>query len=277
MEKRIRLILVCAVVLALAIAGGCLPGKVASIDFTEEGYEDQVVVEEDDTSNPGSASVSVMAPNYYKWEHQHGLVLRRGRVYTKDAYLGNFRAVLKVNIVLDEAAAPQSASDGFIIGIGFKEQSEAIIPNFFKAVQFYGNHTDLTDSTEAYTVLPHMLYDTAVSVFDSEIDYVPPYITELMPGLVIGATMEDGDNTIVIERTGGTIEVRVNGSLVGEYESEYLLSDYDDNVNLLFDNLDPELPVRIGVFSACAHIDGSADEGVFLQSLDIYADEVVSD
>ena len=275
MARNIRLMLICAVVLALALAGGCAPGKVASIDFTEEGYEDQVEIEEDDTSNPGSASVSAVPPNYYRWEHQHGLVLRRGRAYTKDAYLGNFRAVLKVNIVLDGAAEPQGASDGFIIGIGFKEQSDAIIPGFFKAVQFYGNHTDLTDSVEAYTVLPHMLYESAVSVFDPATDYVPPYIPELMPGLVIGASMEEGENTIVIERTGETIEVRVNGSLVGEYESEYELADYD-LVNLAFDNLDPDLPVRIGVFSACAHVDGSTDEGVFLQSLDIYADEVVA-
>ena len=276
MSKKVRIILVCAAIMALALAAGCVPGKVASIDFTEEGFDEQVEIEEDDTSNPGSASVSVITPNYYKWEHQHGLVLRRGRIYTNDAYLGNFRAVLKVNIVLDEAAAPKGASDGFIIGIGFKEHSEAIIPGFFKAVQFYGNHTELTGSIEAYTVLPHMLYDTAVSVFDNAIEYVAPYITELMPGLVIGAPMEEGENTIVIERTGGSIEVRVNGSLVGEYESEYLLSEYDGDVNLLFDNLDPDLPVRIGVFSACAHIDGSTDEGVFLQSLDIYADEVVS-
>lgn len=275
MVKNARTLLICAVVLALALAGGCAPGKVASIDFTEDGYEDQVYIEEDDTANAGSAGASVLPPNYYKWEHQHGLVLRRGRVYTKDAYLGNFRAVLKVNIVLDEAAAAQSASDGFIIGIGFKEQSDAIIPNFFKAVQFYGNHTSLTESIEAYTVLPHMAYESAVSLFDSEIPDALPYVPELMPGLVIGASMEEGENTIVLERTGGTIEVNVNGSLVGEYESEYVLPDYD-LVNLLFDNLDPELPVRIGVFSACAHIDGSLNEGVFLQSLEIYADEVVT-
>ncbi len=276
MTRNFRLFLTCAAVMALALAGGCAPVKVASIDFTEDGYEAQVVIEEDDTSAPGTDSAEPMAPNYYKWEHQHGLVLRRGRVYTKDAYLGNFKAVLKVSIVLGEAAVPQGASDGFIIGIGFKEQSEAIIPNFFKAVQFYGNHTDLTDSIEAYTVFPHMLYESAVSVFDSEIEDVKPFVTELMPGLVIGATMEEGENTIVIERTGGTIEVRVNESLVGEYESEYILPDYDI-VNLLFDNLNPDLPIRIGVFSACAHIDGSTDEGVFLQSLDIYADEVVTD
>lgn len=273
MARNIRLMLICAVVLALALAGGCAPGKVASIDFTEEGYEDQVEIEEDDTSNPGSASVSAVPPNYYRWEHQHGLVLRRGRAYTKDAYLGNFRAVLKVSIVLDEAAAPQAEADGFIIGIGFKEQS--VIPNFFKAVQFYGNHTDLTGSIEAYTVFPHLIYESAVSFSDPEIADVTPYVPELMPGLIIGASMEEGENTIVIERTGSTIEVRVNGTRVGEYESEYELPDYD-LVNLLFDNLDPDLPVRIGVFSACAHTDGSTDEGVFLQSLDIYADEVVS-
>ena len=276
MAKKIRIMLACATILALAVAGGCLPRKVASIDFTEEGYESQVEIEEDDTANVGSASVSGVPPNYYKWENQHGLVLRRGRIYTNDAYLGNFRAVLKVNIVLDEAGAPLGASDGFILGIGFKEQSDAIIPSFFKAVQFYGNHTDLTGSIEAYTVVPHMLYDTAVSLVDPEIDYVAPYVTELMPGLVIGASMEEGENTIILDRTGGTIEVRVNGRLVGVYESEYLLPQYDDSVNLVFDNLNTELPVRIGVFSACAHIDGSTDEGVFLQSLDIYADEVVA-
>ena len=276
MAKIIRIVLICATILALAVAGGCLPRKVASIDFTEEGYESQVEVEEDDSAIAGSASVSGVPPNYYKWEHQHGLVLRRGRVYTNDAYLGNFRAVLKVSIVLDEAAAPLGASDGFIIGIGFKEQSDAVTPNFFKAVQFYANHANLTGSIEAYTVIPHMLYDTAVSLLDPEIDYVAPYVTELLPGLIIGASIEEGENTIILDRTGGTIEVRVNGTLVGEYESEYLLPQYDDNVNLLFDNLNTELPVRIGVFSACAHIDGSTNEGVFLQSLDIYADEVVA-
>lgn len=276
MAKSIRIMLICATILAFSVAGGCLPRKVASIDFTVEGYDSQVEIEEDDTANAGSASVSGVPPNYYKWEHQHGLVLRRGRVYTNDAYLGNFRAVLKVNIVLDEAGAPLGASDGFIIGIGFKEQSDAIIPSFFKAVQFYGNHTDLTGSIEAYTVVPHMLYDTAVSLVDPEIDYVAPYVTKLMPGLVIGASMEEGENTIILERTGGTIEVRVNGRLVGKYESEYLLPQYDGSVNLVFDNLNTELPVRIGVFSACAHVDGSTNEGVFLQSLDIFADEVVA-
>lgn len=273
MGSRIRLAISLFLVLALAYAGGCTPKLVARIDFRQEGYDQHVEIEEDDTALAEGIEASLAPPNYYRWEHQHGLVLRRGRMYTKDAYMGNFKAVLKVSIVLDEAVTKLS-SDGFILGIGFKQHSEETVPNFFKAVQFYGNHADLTGSIKAYTVYPHMAYATAVSIEDPAIDFVPPYVKDLMPGLAIGASLEEGMNTIVLERIGETIGITVNDTKLGDFESEYLLPGYIVS-NLLFDNLNPGLPIRIGVFSACAHTDGSLDEGVFLQSLDIYADQVL--
>lgn len=245
-----------------------------SVDFTEDGYEDDVEIEGDSTSMASSAEPSVMEPEDYQWEHQHGLVLRRGRIYTRDAYKGDFRAELTVDILYPEDEAEVlSDAEGFILGIGFKEHEFSLIPQVFKAVQFYGNHVDLTDSVQAYTVWPHMVYESLVSLEDDEIDDVSPFIAELMPGLRIGDGIVSGENLIVLSRTGGTIKVEVNETFVGEYESEYLLSDY--LANIAFDDFDTDLPIRIGVFSACAHTNGDNDEGVFLKSLVIYADEVI--
>lgn len=263
-----------AMLAVFMLLGGCAPSLKTSIDFTEDGYEDEVDIESDDTAMPGSASASFAEPLDYHWEHQHGLVIRRGRVYTKDAYKGDFRAELVVDIIyLEGEATASSDAEGFILGIGFKEIAFDLLPNVFKAVQYYGNHVDLTDSIKAYTVLPHMLYDTAVSIEDDDIDYISPFVKDFLPGLVIGDGLISGENLIVLKRTGETISVEVNGTLVGEYESHYLIGDYLSN--LLFDDFDADLPIKIGVFSGCAHINGDNDEGVFLKSLNIYADEII--
>lgn len=271
-----RMTVAVALLAVFMLLGGCAPSLKTSIDFTTTGYEEEVDIESDDTAMPASASASVSEPLDYHWEHQHGLVIRRGRVYTKDAYKGDFRAELIVDIVYLENEASISADfEGFILGIGFKELPVDfdLFPNVFKAVQYYGNHVDLTDSIKAYTVMPHMLYDTAISIEDDDIEYISPFVKDFLPGLVIGDGLVSGENLIVLKRTGETISVEVNGTLVGEYESHYLIGDYF--ANLLFDDFDANLPIKIGVFSGCAHINGDNDEGVFLKSLNVYADEII--
>ena len=271
-----RLTMLVAMLAVFMLLGGCAPTLKTSIDFTTNGYEEEVDIESDDTVMPASASASVSEPLDYHWEHQHGLVIRRGRVYTKDAYKGDFRAELIVDIVyLENEASVSADSEGFILGIGFKELPVDfdLFPNVFKAVQYYGNHVDLTDSIKAYTVMPHMLYDTAISIEDDAIEYISPFVKDFLPGLVIGDGLVSGENLIVLKRTGETISVEVNGTLVGEYESHYLIDGYLANV--LFDDFDANLPIKIGVFSGCAHINGENDEGVFLKSLNVYADEIV--
>lgn len=276
--RRHRAIVIAAILVAIISLGGCVPGLKTSIDFTQDGYEDQVDIEADATVMPSSATADSSEPLDYHWEHQHGLVIRRGRVYTKEAYRGDFRAELLVDIMyLEGEAEPSAESEGFILGIGFKELRTLLdpIPNVFKAVQFYGNHVNLTDSIKAYTVIPHMPYATAVSLEDPAIDFVSPFVKDLFPGLVIGDGIVSGENLIVLARTGETISVQVNGILVGEYESRYKLDGYPLS-NLLFDDFDAQLPIKIGVFSGCAHINGENEEGVFLKSLTIYADEILN-
>jgi len=268
-RQRIALIMI-ALVMLVAV-GGCAPSIKTSIDFTKDGYADKVYVEADDSAMPASSSAgaSTVEPADYMWAHEHGLVIRKGRLFTKDAYKGDFKAELVVDI---QYAPP--AAEGFVLGIGFKELPTfpELLPNIFKAVQFYGNHTGLPMAVATYSVVPHMLYESLVSLEDDYIEDVLPFVDELMPGLLIGDGVLSGTNTIVVERKGGTISVSVNGTAVGTYESEYLRGYATD---ILFRNLDVEKPIKIGVFSACVHAEGEYDEGVFLRSLKVYADELI--
>ncbi len=270
MSKR-KLVMIMIALIMLVALGGCAPSIKTNVDFTKSDYADKVDVEADDSAMPSgsAAGTSSAEPADYVWAHEHGLVLRKGRVFTKDAYMGDFKAELVVDI---QYAPP--AAEGFVLGIGFKELPTITYPwpNLFKAVQFYGNHTGLPEAIAAYTVLPHMPYTSLVSLLDTESPDVLPFVDELLPGLVIGDGVVSGTNTIVLERKGGTISITVNGTVVGTYESEYILEGYSIPP---FINFYVEKPIRIGVFSACVHAEGDYDEGVFLRSLKVYADELV--
>lgn len=271
---KMRKVAIALFAVAVMFLGGCGMGLKTSIDFTKEEALSRVNFEGDNTAMPSSLSAEAahLSSVYsYSYEHKHGLVVQHGSMFTNDAYKGDFRAELEVEIVYDDAGA-----QGFILGMGFKEEKlpGEDVCNIFKAVQFYGKHTGLVGSFQAYTVFEQMLYASVVSIEDKDIEYVLPYVAELMPGLVIGDGIIDGTNLIVVERIGGTIKVSVNGTLVGDYESEYLLDDY--LVNALFRNYDTERPIRIGVFSACAHTAGDNEEGVFLKRLDVYADTIIT-
>ncbi len=272
-----------ALLLALS---GCTPALRTSIDFTDrDEAEAQIDFESDDSAMPSSEASASFAgpgdPELHQWSYEKGLVLRRGRVFTKDSYLGDFRAELEVEIIYTDPEAVDF--EGFILGMGFKENPELEDPivNIFKALQFYGNHVYLTNSIEAYSVLPHMLYESLTSLLDADTEsYVLPYEVGFMPGLVIGDGAEvSGMNLIVVERTGSTISVWVNDTFVGEYESAFKVDDPAFVLpNAVFDDFDVDRPIRVGVFSACAHIektDDSIEEGVFLKNLTVYADEVI--
>lgn len=287
--KRYRLSLFIAMMALLLALSGCTPALRTSIDFTNrEEAEAQIDFEADDSAMPSTEASASFAgpsePEQHQWSYEKGLVLRRGRVFTKDAYMGDFRAELELEIIYTDPEAVDF--EGFILGMGFKENYEVgdHIVNIFKALQFYGNHVYLTDSIKAYSVLPHMLYESLASLIDADTaNDLLPFEVGFMPGLEIGNGVDvSGQNLIVIERIGSTISVWVNGTLVGSYESLFKADDPDDPsddlFNLLFDDFDIERPIRVGVFSACAHIektDDSIEEGVFLKNLTVYADEVI--
>lgn len=287
--KRYRLSLFIAMMVLLLALSGCTPALRTSIDFTDrDEAEAQIDFESDDSAMPSAEASASFAgpgePEEHQWSYEKGLVLRRGRVFTKDSYMGDFRAELEVEIIYTDPEAVDF--EGFILGMGFKENPELDDPivNIFRALQFYGNHVYLTDSIKAYSVLPHMLYESWLSFLDAdEGNNVLPFEVGFMPGLVIGDGADvSGENLIVVERTGSTISVWVNGTLVGDYESAFKVYDPEDPaltlLNAIFDDFDVDRPIRVGVFSACAHIektDDSIEEGVFLKNLTVYADEVI--
>ncbi|HOA15808.1 MAG TPA: hypothetical protein PLT03_00580 [Bacillota bacterium] len=287
--KKYRLSMLIAMMALLMALSGCTPALRTSIDFTDQTKaESQVEFEPDDSAMPSTAASASVAPpsepEQHQWSYEKGLILRKGRVFTKDSYLGDFRAELEVEIIYTDPEAVDF--EGFILGLGFKENPEIgdDIVNIFRALQFYGNHVCLTDSIKAYSVMPHMPYESLLSLIDADTaNYILPFEIGFMPGLVIGNGADvSGLNRIVVERTGGTISVWVNGTLVGSYESQFKVYDPENPelelLNLLFDDFDVDRPIRVGVFSACAHIektDDSIEEGVFIRKLTVYADEVI--